>query len=86
MPIVLFVTYASHEHCEYRSKMFVADDNEAVEKLAKQWLLHEVSHFLEEQSDEEEDNEDIEEKSLDNLISYIYSHSVVHVLTERYMH
>jgi hypothetical protein len=43
---ILFAVFASHEHCEFHSQMFVEEDQDKAEKVAKQWLYQEARHFL----------------------------------------
>ena len=83
---VIFVAYASHGHYEMNTKMFVAENQEFAEKMAKEWLYQEVIVFFEKNASitTETIRQKFEDESLDNLIGYIHEHSVAHVQTQLY--
>ena len=86
---VIFVTYASHDHYELRTNKFVGEDLETVEKMAKDWLFEEISHYI-------FDKTNIKKVELENifktsklnydLIGFVHENSVVHIQTESYYH
>jgi hypothetical protein len=86
---VIFLTYASFEHCELRTKKFYSKELETAETLAKEWLFEEISHYI-------YDSTNIKKEELENifktkelaydLIRYIQYNSVVHVEIEYYSH
>jgi hypothetical protein len=86
---VIFVTYASHEHYELRTKKFIGKDLETAETMAKEWLFEEIGHYIFDHTDIKKDalaNIFRTSKLNHDLICFIQENSVVNIETEHYSH
>ena len=86
---ILFVVFASHEHCEFHSQIFVEEDQANAEKGAKQWLYQEARHFLRDKIFQKEEyvKNIFDNGTLGDVSAFLHENSdYVHVQYLRYTH
>jgi hypothetical protein len=86
----IFVVFASHEHHDLQTKMFVDQDNEIAESKAKMWLFEETTHYLTNPPSKEELKQIFDSSTLDSVVSYMYEqdydYGTLRIEIERYSH